>query len=249
MCTLSVLRSKDGLVVTMNRDERRDRPEALELEHGVNGNGVSYVYPVDARTGGSWFGVRADGGIFALLNRYDAAQPRQTRSRGAIIPRSLRMSKLEEVGAYVLGRDWNDTPPFDLMMMNIRQAHSFCWNGSALGYLSFTVNTPFFRTSSSERAHNIIPYRKRIFEAFVRSQNNGSVCHKDILQRLHLERDESDRERSILMDRPSSHTKSISQAVLTEKSLTYSYYPRSDGRAPSVYVFGSDDGYQPSKQQ
>lgn len=68
MCTVTVHRSANRLLVTMNRDEARDR--APEVPPAIHHNDVNWLAPSDSARGGTWIGVNDRGVVACLLNGY-----------------------------------------------------------------------------------------------------------------------------------------------------------------------------------
>ncbi len=71
MCSVSWWRGGGGLIVVMNRDERRDRAPARPPRRwpGHGGSG-GFTAPVDGEAGGTWIAARDSGLVLALLNHH-----------------------------------------------------------------------------------------------------------------------------------------------------------------------------------
>ena len=90
MCTLTLVRQKKRLLITMNRDDLIERPEKPLAT--LNDSNTSSVYgPVDELSGGTWCGLNEHGVSAYLLNRYDHYTHNATQSRGLIIPQCLSL--------------------------------------------------------------------------------------------------------------------------------------------------------------
>jgi len=68
VCTVTVWHRRDGLLLAMNRDERRDR--APESPPEFRGAGGHWLAPSDGKAGGTWFATCARGFAGCILNRY-----------------------------------------------------------------------------------------------------------------------------------------------------------------------------------
>jgi hypothetical protein len=78
MCSVSWSRSRGGLVVVMNRDERRDRAPARPPRRWPGGpDAGGFTAPVDGAAGGTWIAVRDSGLVLALLNHHPASPIRR----------------------------------------------------------------------------------------------------------------------------------------------------------------------------
>jgi uncharacterized protein with NRDE domain len=78
MCTVTVLRSPERLLLTMNRDERRTRGEELAPRKAGGGSSPAWIGPADGAKGGTWFGAN-DRGIMACLLNATAGTPARPR--------------------------------------------------------------------------------------------------------------------------------------------------------------------------
>ena len=73
MCSVSWSRARGGLIVVMNRDERRDRAAACRPRRWPgDGESGGFTAPVDGDAGGTWIAVRETGVVLALLNHQPA---------------------------------------------------------------------------------------------------------------------------------------------------------------------------------
>ncbi len=240
MCTLSIIplinhgfqeseQNKNGTlekpyVITMNRDELRDREEEGRLEIEPVANGHAY-YPVDKQSGGTWFGYNDFGLVLALLNRYQEPQKNNVISRGRIIPRLLACQSLDELEYTIKNSFKMEYNPFDLIVFYEGKCLQISGKGRSFSFQERLVEDGFFISSSSINAESILPYRQSLFDRFMDSykQEKEAIDKRSILQHLHLCQDLNDTSRSILMSRAKTHTKSIFQ-VLVKKQLEHGYW-------------------------
>ncbi|MDT8341890.1 MAG: NRDE family protein [Longimicrobiales bacterium] len=229
MCTLTVLPRGDEWIVTMNRDERRDRGEDGDLHR----DGAA-AYPRDAVTGGTWFGVNRCGLVLALLNRYDQPPEPTAPSRGRLIPEALAARTPDEVRAVLARLQSERENPFDLVIVSREGIERLTWTGRVSRRRSHPPSRPWFFTSSSERADEVGAYRERLFRAFVdtlpqhdRPSERG-LLEARILEHFHLGTVPGHERASILMERETTHTKSVAQAVLAPDGVRLSYWPEEE---------------------
>lgn len=219
MCTLSIIPYDGQLIVTMNRDEHRSRGEARDMR--VNHD---FAYPCDVRTSGTWFGVNRHGLIMALLNRYDMPHGTTALSRGRIIPALLSADNIGAAMAiFENTRSTNDNP-FDLVLVSHEQALHIRWDGQTQSTENLSTDHPLFFTSSSENAQSVLPFRQSLFQGFIHEKWPGDKIPETILDSLHLKVIPDAPSSSIFMQRESTHTKSVIQAVLSQTDMAVSYW-------------------------
>jgi len=228
MCTLTIMPASDGLIVTMNRDENRDRTEGETLRRGSvrdtdRGERVRYCHPVDRRAGGTWFGVNNQGVIAALLNRYQEPQKERAESRGHIIPRLLGTTA-DEMNKTLGATAWQAYNPFDLLLLLHSKATVYSWTGTGLQQRTLPLDAPILFTSSSREADSVAAYRKQRFTDFTGGAAQQPMDADSILHGFHLVRDRQDPSSSVFMERPDHHTKSICQAIFQNRAISLFYF-------------------------
>jgi len=87
MCTVTYIPTKEGYLLTSNRDEQRGRPpaQAPALYNGHTGN---LLYPRDTLAGGTWFVTHGRGHTIVLLNggwERHIPHPPYRMSRGLVL--------------------------------------------------------------------------------------------------------------------------------------------------------------------
>ena len=167
MCTLSILRLREGYSLMFNRDESPLR-EAARAVAGLSDDAgqVQALYPLDPPSQGSFVGVNRAGVAFGLLNQHPSAyqRPAQTQSRGRLIPLALAaptaIAGLERVAAL----DLSMTPPFLLVGVDEASAPmSLRWDGREL-QRRLHEDGAFQTSSSSVQAADALTYRRRGFD-------------------------------------------------------------------------------------
>jgi len=218
MCTLSVFPNEEGVIVTMNRDERRTREEAENLFIAD-----TYCFPVDVISQGTWIGMNDHGLVCALLNRYqDPHSENAQKSRGVIIPKFLQSTDLAGVQEQVKQLDFSFFNPFDLLIVNSENIVHVTWNGEISTQRTQPLKEPFFITSSSERTADILQYRHDVFTAFLDGYEGDE---NSVISSLHLKSEAGKDSDSIFMNRKKTHTKSMTQIVLKSHQIKMSYWP------------------------
>lgn len=236
MCTVTIHRNAESLLVTMNRDEARFRAPEIP-PHVVNEKDAPHwMAPIDGQAGGTWFGANELGLQACLLNRYmpedtlKLGGPVKPPSRGRIIV------ELMKKGRENAARKWLDEvfspepyPSFCLLLIGPKHTYSYAWNGHELECHEHT--DPWLEFSSSSwRTAEVLEYRQRAFEDWVfrGAPFAGSIPSFHIWQ-------PADRaEWAPLMDRDFSATRSITQTETNylQGQTEMRYWPRESLSSP-----------------
>tara|TARA_R100001377_G_scaffold68484_1_gene43761 strand:+ start:995 stop:1672 length:678 start_codon:yes stop_codon:yes gene_type:complete len=222
MCTLTVLPSAVGTIVTMNRDEADDRAEAGEYllndERGI----MQQWWPIDSVSRGTWFGARGDGLVAALLNRYQGSSAAARRSRGLIIPALLADAPKDALVSYIMDLSWDDFAPFDLVLVRGERISQCSWEGGRMQIHEEGAERPFFLSSSSVEYEASLQVRREAFEQFIA---RSTISPERVIEDLHRQPYPQDPSLGFLMRRPGRRTKSISQIVNTAAGTQKLYIP------------------------
>jgi uncharacterized protein with NRDE domain len=219
---LTVLPSTRGTIVSMNRDEADSRAEAGEhLEVDEQGALKSW-WPIDSVSHGTWFGVRGDGLVAALLNRYQGAGNPPQRSRGVIIPWLLQEAPTQALEAFIHASAWQDFAPFDLVLVHGQEILQCSWEKERIEIRRNSGAQPFFLSSSSVEYETSLQIRRAAFERFVTEQE---ITPEQVISQLHRQPHTQNSALGFLMQRPGRSTKSISQAIVSGATIEHRYIP------------------------
>lgn len=239
MCTLTVFAHGSSTVVTMNRDEADTRDEAGEfLQNNANPR-QHYWWPLDSVSHGTWLGVRGDGLVIALLNRYQAQGNPPQRSRGLIIPELLRSLETSLTVEDAISRrrlpcrrtispekltekNWQDFAPFDLVVVLGNQLWQCSWEKDEMQVQHVELNSPYLLVSSSVDYEDSVRVRRKAFERF--AQDYAQASPEEIIEKLHRQPYVENLSLGIQMKRPGRCTRSISQAVIAEAGTPITRY-------------------------
>ncbi len=217
MCTVTLYRDSDALVLTTNRDELRERGER-GVRHCIQG-GSETIYPVDAEAQGTWIGVNSHGLVLCLLNNYQAAYDQSQISRGLIITSAISAKNMSECQNWIekeLRKELYN--PFFLIVSDKRDTVRFSWDGHFLGTDQIKFDSWWIDSSSSENFEETIKYRQAAFTEW--QSKNGRV---NTIMDFHLQQDNDEMSRSICMSRSLTHTKSITQIRIEKGEATLNY--------------------------
>jgi len=135
MCTVTIRRGPEDLLVTMNRDERwtrdAERPPTL---HPAGPGRPAWMAPPDGERCGTWIGANDAGVVACLLNGYapgdlDLFARPDVPSRGEIIP-ALLGYRPEAASGWIrdgLGASRGRLAPHHLLLLACRRGRGLAW--------------------------------------------------------------------------------------------------------------------------
>lgn len=242
MCTVTIFRGNGPLVATMNRDEALIRAPELSPEILEGPDGVQWIGPRDGERGGMWMGVNNHGVIACLLNAYQPGEsllPDTTgryRTRGEIVPALLSAGDGRAVQRWL--RDSLDPhayPSFALLIASPEGASSLEWLGEHGPAVTDLSSAWILRSSSGWDSADVRRWREVRFEQWI----EAGEPHFGTLPSFHVLQEPDNSERSPLMRRSWSATRSITQArVLTDSGrveLRYWPEPTTETREPMAH--------------
>lgn len=241
MCTLTVYRSSEEILATMNRDETLIRgPEVAPSVHRPEGD-APWMAPRDSDKGGTWMGVNAHGVIACLLNAYlpgESLLPDTSGkfpSRGEIIPALLEAGDGPEGLSWLL-QTFNPEayPSFTLLVVTPEKSVSYEWLHRGSPEVVEFDSEWFIRSSAGWDSQEIRQWRE---DRFAKWQEEG--CEKiDTLPTFHILQDPDHLEWSPLMRRDWSATRSITQASVSladgQVDMRYWPEPTCDSKEPGA---------------
>lgn len=243
MCTVSVFRSDTEIIATMNRDEAFARAPERRPEVRAGVSGADWLAPLDGEKGGTWMGVNAFGVAACLLNAY---QPGESllpdvsgthRTRGEIIPALLSAGDADAAQRWVdAALDPLPYPSFTLLLITPAETLTYEWLGRAT-LRATTLTVPWaLRSSSGWDSADVIRWREEHFAKWV----DSGAPYLDSLPAFHLLQEPGHAERSPLMRREWSGTRSITQARVDldrgRAELLYWSEPTPESRIPSAHA-------------
>jgi hypothetical protein len=122
-------------LLCFNRDESRQRPEALPPGLRRGPSGVAFLAPLDPGEGGTWILVNQWGLALALLNNYQArlAPSGEPISRGRLVMDLAESVSGEQVAEQLANHDLSRYRGFHLLVLGpTGSAEVFDWDGQRL---------------------------------------------------------------------------------------------------------------------
>lgn len=130
MCTVTYIPTKNGFILTSNRDELKHRPTLAPALYRVKGEKL--VFPKDEIAGGTWIASNLEEKRACLLNgafSKHLKEPHHTTSRGKVLLESLLCDSFNEFADAV---DLKSVEPFTLLFFNgIKniEINALVWDG------------------------------------------------------------------------------------------------------------------------
>lgn len=148
MCTLTYMPDGEGFALVSSRDEAINRgpmmPPMLHQQDGA-------IYPVDQRSGGTWFMTSEAGYSLNILNGGFEPHERQLpyrQSRGLVISHFAQFGNADD---FVAGYDFVGIEPFTLVVVNHnpRRLNSVVWTGQEAVLTHHDVTEPMIWSSAT----------------------------------------------------------------------------------------------------
>lgn len=208
MCTVSYIKTDEGVIITSNRDEKVIRQKALNPQEYIINNRV-ITFPKDPQAGGTWI-AHTDQSCVVLLNGAEIkhqSNPPYRESRGKIV--------LELVSGNPVN-DWEiinleNIEPFTLITYQNNQLFQFRWNGLCKETIELNANDAHIWSSSTLYSQKIKDKREAWFSDFL--SKNKDINSEKMLN-FHLFTENSNTENGLQINRNNTYkTVSITQIV------------------------------------
>jgi len=218
MCTLTIWRDSDHFTITMNRDDVQTRQESPpKLQHGPSG---AFISPRDVQAGGSWIAANDRGLIACLLNRYDPA-PQGRTSRGDLVLRAVEMASAK-VAALALSPAPGEYSPFTCLLIDREHSVRLDWNGAEITRETLAPKPLDMLTSSSWQEHDVRAQRSGVMARLTAQASELGA----VIDAFHCHTEADSDAWTPMMQRPASHTKSITRVRASLDTIEMSYWRR-----------------------
>lgn len=239
MCTVSYIPTKEGFVLTSNRDEKTQRPTEEPSLHEVN---ESYLcFPKDIEAGGSWIAASENGRVCCLLNGAFEPHSKQqwhTHSRGKV---------LLDVTAYFGNpnqffdeTDLSIVEPFTMIVIetkhgNVLSIYEYVWDGQTVMATILDSNTPKIWSSATLYSKDVKENRRVWFNKFIETAKD-TITKSNILD-FHTGNHSDDETQNVVMQRDGLlQTVSITQVANAGNKLEMVYYDRVANTSSQVLI-------------
>jgi uncharacterized protein with NRDE domain len=140
MCTVTFLPTKEGFIVTTNRDESAQRTQAEPPQ--VRNEEPLAIYPLDPEGGGTWVAA-AKNRVVCLMNGAHGRHKRKPpyrHSRGKIVVDAIKSTDLEE---FINNYPLHEIEPFTLILAQNEEVIQLAWNGKRREIQKLSSENPY----------------------------------------------------------------------------------------------------------
>lgn len=211
MCTVSIIPLASDLRFVINRDEKRDRPDAARPQIVPLEDGGLAVWPIDEQGGGTWVAATSAGVVFGLLNGNPRPYPQlpppaRLISRGLVIPSLVSAtSAVDAVHALENAVELDRLAPFRLVVADRWAIADAVWDRTRL-----TINTravaPVCYVSSGLGDERVAP-RLELWQSMVASGLSMEQAQENFHRHQWPDRPQI----SVMMSRPDARTVSVTR--------------------------------------
>jgi hypothetical protein len=233
MCTVSVVPVKGQYIFTFNRDEKPERHTAnficgKQLAH------KQLYYTEDGKAGGSWFIADSLGNIVMLFNggfKKHYKEATYNKSRGIIL---MELAAAENMLLHFKSSLLSGVEPFSIILFEDKNLYRLTWDGAAKHEALLLNGTSYIFSSATLYADGIQQQRRQWLRDYLMSSvgtDDASVFN------FHSGYNKNDKENGLIIERPQScHTLSISQAVVSDKSIQLKHVDLKTGATHQQFI-------------
>lgn len=221
MCTVSFLPTKEGFILTSNRDEQSNRALAVFPSYGQSKSG-KITFPKDGKAGGTWIAASSKKMICLLNGAFEKhlANPPYRYSRGKVVLDAFDFLDFE---TFRENYDLSQIEPHTLVMIEFEKdliLVEMRWDGEKKHIQKLDSKTPHIWSSVTLYSDSIIKKREEIFKEWC-LENEFTV---DNIKKLHLSSGLGDSRFDFLMKRENFlETISVTSAFAMEGEIELKY--------------------------
>ncbi|MFP4094197.1 MAG: NRDE family protein [Cyclobacteriaceae bacterium] len=228
MCTLTYLPTATGFIFTSNRDEDRERQQALFPSEAQSHTG-KLLMPLDPQGGGTWILLCENGEAACLLNgafQNHVRRPPYRKSRGRVIVESF---DYEDIHAFIADYNFDQIEPFTLVRVDrARQLHEIRWDAHELHHQQHDGDRPRIWSSVTLYDELMRAKRQEWFGNWLAQQPEFSP---ENIRDFHLHGGEGDPEVDFRMTRSGGlQTLSLSCISVEAESAEFYYHYLAEDR-------------------
>jgi hypothetical protein len=219
MCTVTFIPTKEGCIITSNRDEKITRERALPpTEYHIEGKKI--IFPKDPKAGGTWV-AHSETKIVVLLNgaqEKHIPKSNYRKSRGLVV---LELISAENSLEYWKTADLTDIEPFTIVLYENNKLVQLQWNEVEKTEKVIDEKQFHIWSSSTLYSKEIRKQRKVWFTNFIKENNQPSS--EEILH-FHQFTESENKEFGLQINRNDVlKTISITQCKVTQDKIEMRY--------------------------
>ena len=219
MCTVTFIPTKEGCIITSNRDEKIAREKAIPPQ-SYEINTKKIIFPKDQKAGGTWI-AHSETKIVVLLNgaqEKHLPKPNYRKSRGLVV---LELISVENSLQYWESVDLTDIEPFTIILFENNKLVQLQWN--EVEKTEEVIDEKQFHIWSSSTLYfkEIREQRKTWFHNFM--QNKSNPTGEEILH-FHQFTESENKDFGLQINRNNVlKTISITQCQITQNNIEMRY--------------------------
>jgi hypothetical protein len=220
MCILSIVHQGNEIIVTSNRDEKRERPNSCTPEVIVR-DGRSIVYAQDSLQNGTWLVADDSGRVAVLLNgaiKPHVPNPPYRMSRGLLL---LDVFEKEDFLTAFHEFDLTGIEPFQMIFISKGSIYQMLWDEQFKQVVQFHHQSSVCFFSSTLYSEHHQQEKENWFIKQQHILNGDCALH---LFDLHQQRSNNTEDGCFFLNNSTHITKSVSQVVIAQGQSTYRHW-------------------------
>ena len=218
MCTVTYIPTKDGFILSSNRDESPKRAYNPLVKELIGDTKV--MYPKDSK-GGSWLFASEKKEVVCVLNGAfvkHTHQPPYRESRGII---ARMYFNFENPAQYIKNVDLIGIEPFTMIIASPLKLFELRWDGKVKFVEIKDLDKNHIWSSATLYEHQIQALREQWFRNYL--QNSSEVTRKEV-RYIHRNGTVGDPTQNYVMNRNDIvKTISISHVIVGQKSIEFEF--------------------------
>lgn len=232
MCTVTFIPTSEGIYLTSNRDENKNRSPALPPQV-YTGDGSELIYPKDQDAGGSWIALKDKGDAAVLLNGAYVKhihRPPYRKSRGLVF---LEIIEARDPLERFRGMELEGIEPFTLVLYSGRRLWDCRWDGFRKYILALAAAKPHIWSSATLYNGSVAKERRQWFEKWL--QTNHSFSYEKVLD-FHHSAGNGDIRNDLVMNRDNKMlTVSVTSILIEKDNYRMIYNDLKTGRMVKIF--------------
>lgn len=220
MCTVSFVNANGKIIITSNRDEAINRPNAIEPKNYFINN-INIIFPKDKKAGGTWFAINEHVTVLVLLNGANEkhiSKDNYRKSRGLIVLELISSNSVLQSWKII---DLDNIEPFTLVLFENQKLYQLQWNEIEKTISELDTNQSHIWSSSTLYSKEIRQERASWFYTFL--DTKPDVTSEELFN-FHHYTETGNTEHGLVINRNNIlKTLSITQTVIEKNKVAIHY--------------------------